>query len=113
MSKHESAEEHLLLTNTLIHNINHQLSIHNWSLKILSVNSGISYETLKKLLNGKIQSPSFYTIYKLADVFHCSVDELAGIENPLSIQLRSLVDTKNQLVHLVEHMEKTLDNREF
>lgn len=49
----------------------------NWSMRKLSDYSGVPYETLKKLLNSKIQNPSFASILKLAVALDCSLDYLA------------------------------------
>ena len=55
-----------------------QLSLHNWSLKMLSDNSGVPYETIKKVANGKIQNPSLKNVMKIAEAFGCSIDYLTG-----------------------------------
>lgn len=55
-----------------------QLSLHNWSLKMLSDNSGVPYETIKKVANGKIQNPSLKNAMKIAEAFGCSIDYLTG-----------------------------------
>ena len=57
-----------------------QLSRHNWSLKMLSDNSGVPYETIKKIASGKIQNPSLRTMRSIADAFGCSIDYLAGAD---------------------------------
>lgn len=64
---------------SLTSRISTQLSVHNWSLKMLSDQSGVPYETVKKVVNGKISSPSLKNVVKIASAFGCSVDYLAGI----------------------------------
>lgn len=64
------------LRDILINNINHLIYSNKWSLKNLSEKSNVPYETLKKLMNGKINNPSLISIAKIANAFDCSVDYL-------------------------------------
>ena len=64
--------------------ISTQLSRHNWSLKTLSDRSTVPYETIKKVANGKIRNPSLKNIFKIAEVFDCSIDYLAGKQDSAS-----------------------------
>jgi transcriptional regulator with XRE-family HTH domain len=64
----------------LMSRISTQLSSHNWSLKILSDKSGVPYETIKKIANGKTANPSLKSILKISAAFGCSMDYLAGKE---------------------------------
>ena len=66
------------LGRSLTERITIQLSLHNWSLKMLSDNSGVPYETIKKVANGKIQNPSLKNAMKIAEAFGCSIDYLTG-----------------------------------
>ena len=53
-----------------------------WSLRTLSEESNIPYETLKKLLSGKIENTSMHNIIKIATALQCPIDYLVN-ENPL------------------------------
>jgi transcriptional regulator with XRE-family HTH domain len=64
--------------NNLKDTINRLLFVNNWSLRTLSEKSDIPYESLKKLMNGKIANPSLNSLLKLAYVFDCSLDYLIG-----------------------------------
>ena len=68
------------LAEIIMSRISSQLSTHNWSLKILSDNSGVPYETIKKIANGKISNPSLKSILKISLAFGCTIDYLAGKE---------------------------------
>ena len=68
------------LAEIIMSRISSQLSTHNWSLKILSDNSGVPYETIKKIANGKISTPSLTSILKICLAFGCTLDYLAGKE---------------------------------
>lgn len=67
--------------NILLNNINNFLSKNNWTIKNLSDFSNIPYESIKKLINGKVDNPSTYTICKIADALGCSIDFLLGRQN--------------------------------
>lgn len=70
------------LAEVLMSRISSQLSAHNWSLKILSDNSGVPYETIKKIASGKISNPSLKSILKISLAFGCTIDYLAGKKVP-------------------------------
>lgn len=74
----------------IINNINNLLYKRNWSLKNLSEYSNIPYESIKKLVNGKITNPSIYSINEIANAFNCSLDYLLGNENISSLPLNDL-----------------------
>ena len=58
----------------------------NWSVKTLSDQSNIPYETLKKLLSRKTENTSFHNIIKIALAFKCSLDYLVEpLENDRDI----------------------------
>nr|WP_308628752.1 helix-turn-helix transcriptional regulator [uncultured Eisenbergiella sp.] len=69
------------MADILMCRISSQLSTHNWSLKILADKSGVPYETIKKIANGKISNPSLKSILKISVAFGCSIDYLAGKES--------------------------------
>lgn len=62
----------------VINRIYSLLESRGWSVKTLSDQSNIPYETLKKLLNRKIENTSIHNIIKIATAFHCQVDYLIG-----------------------------------
>ena len=52
------------------------LESRHWSVKTLSDESNIPYETLKKLLSRKIEHTSFHNIMKIALALNCNLDYL-------------------------------------
>lgn len=62
----------------LAERISGQLARHGWTMRTLSERSGVPYETLKKIMNAKVHSPSFKNVYLIASALDCSIDELAG-----------------------------------
>lgn len=65
----------------VINRIYSLLESRGWSVKTLSDKSNIPYETLKKLLNRKIENTSIHNIIKIATAFHCQIDYLVGDDN--------------------------------
>lgn len=55
------------------------LNKRNWTLKKLSKESGIKYDTLARYKAGRID-PSFNKVCKIADALGISLDELRGDE---------------------------------
>lgn len=49
-----------------------------WSQEKLAREAGISYQTLIKIEQGRIQNPKLETLIKLAKVLGVSLDELVG-----------------------------------
>lgn len=91
------------LADILTCNINCQLSIHNWSLKTLSDESDVPYETIKKLAAGKIRNPSLSNITRIAAAFGCTVDYLIGRESEIVNKVRSLpIDIERILTFVVD-----------
>lgn len=97
-------------------NINKLLSIHNWSLKTLSDKSDIPYDSLKKLISGKIANPSLNSILKLSNAFECSLDYLLGynlnipsqLVVPHDIDIASLPERSKNLLYCIARFEKQL-----
>ncbi len=53
-------------------------------LSQLAEKLGISKETLRLIVNGKVKNPSVYTMAKIAEVLDCSIEELIGKATKLS-----------------------------
>lgn len=51
-------------------------------MKTLADKADLPYETVKHLMAGKIGRPSFISILKIANALECSLDDLAGRNNP-------------------------------
>ncbi len=64
-----------------LNNINYFLSKKNWTIKNLSDYSNLPYESIKKLVNGKVDNPTIYTVYNVANALGCSIDFLLGKSN--------------------------------
>lgn len=93
------------LTDTLIDNICAQLSQRDWSLKMLADRADLPYESVKKLINHKIQRPSFISIWQIANALDCSVDKLAGREDPSAAALHQISENATEIYHILMDME--------
>lgn len=83
------------LKNTMVQNINRLLYKKNWSIRQLSDQAGLPYESIKKLVGGKIKNPTIYTISKVCDALDCSIDYLLG---------RSVINTIDQNLFRLEFL---------
>lgn len=101
------AEEKTELTDRIIENICAHLNIRNWSFKTLSDTADIPYETVKKLLNGKIRKPSFYCIWQIAQALECTVDELAGNTRPDPLTLH-INENSEEISRILTDLEAIL-----
>ena len=50
------------LHNIILDNLNEMLTINQWSIKKLADTADLPYESVKKLLAGKIKNPTVYTL---------------------------------------------------
>lgn len=97
------------ITDTLIDNICAQLSQRDWSLKTLADKADLPYESVKKLVNHKIQRPSFISIWQIANALGCSVDKLAGREDPSAAVLHQISENASEIFHILMDMETRSD----
>lgn len=92
----------------LLNNINNFLSKNNWTIKNLSDFSNMPYESTKKLINGKVDNPTIYTICKIADALGCSVDFLLGRRNISSATSKHLPLRAFTLIEEIAKLESHL-----
>ena len=68
----------------------------------------LPYETVKHLMAGKIGRPSFISILKIANALECSLDDLAGRNNPALEALRRLADHADGMYQIFAEVEHLL-----
>ena len=61
--------------NIMVENINRLLYQKNWSIRQLADEAELPYESVKKLVGGKVNNPTIYTISKVCDALNCSIDK--------------------------------------
>ena len=64
--------------NIMVENINRLLYQKNWSIRQLADEAELPYESVKKLVGGKVNNPTIYTISKVCDALNCSIDYILG-----------------------------------
>lgn len=69
---YDTREASSIITNRIYY----LLELNHWSIKTLSDESNIPYETLKKLLSKKTENTSFHNIMKIALAFKCNLNDL-------------------------------------
>ena len=98
--------ENQILTDILISNICSQLAKRNWTLKDLADRADLPYESVKKLVNHKIQRPSFISIWQIANAFGCSMDRLAGRRDPYEATLHRISENASQITRMISDLER-------
>lgn len=96
------------ITELLIGNIGYQLIRRNWSMRTLADKADLPYETVKRLMAGKIGRPSFISILQIANALECSLDDLAGRNNPALEALRKLADHADGMYQIFAEVEYML-----
>ncbi|MDO4333711.1 MAG: helix-turn-helix transcriptional regulator [Eubacteriales bacterium] len=94
------------LTETIVSNICAQLSKRNWSIKMLADKADLPYESVKKLIGGKIERPSFFSIWMIANALGCSVDKLAGRKDPSEAALHQISENTTEIFRILAEMDK-------
>ncbi len=74
-------------------------------MKTLADKADLPYETVKHLMAGKIGRPSFISILKIANALECSLDDLAGRNNPALEALRRLADHADGMYQIFAEVE--------
>jgi transcriptional regulator with XRE-family HTH domain len=80
-SLQQKKEEILIYKEKLLNNINKLVYKNGWTIHQFSEKSNIPYETVKKLLSGKINNPGIYTLIKISQSFGCGIDYLIGMDS--------------------------------
>lgn len=110
-TKTNSGMESNYLTDTIIANICAELSDRNWSLKMLADKADLPYDSVKKLISHKIRKPSFISIWQIANALDCSVDKLAGREDPSTAVYHQISKDANQLYRILTDLESISGKR--
>jgi transcriptional regulator with XRE-family HTH domain len=79
---------------------------------VLARKTGIPHETILQILKGGTKNPGIYTVAKLADALHCSVDELVGRQEfltAISQKEKHLEYSKNLFCSIYEYITNFLE----
>ena len=74
----------------MVENINRLLYQKNWSIRQFADEAELPYESVKKLVGGKVNNPTIYTISKVCDALNCSIDYILGRSVINTIDKKSL-----------------------
>ena len=94
------------MTANIVSNISSELKARNWSLLRLSEESGVPYDTLKKLLTNRIENPNFRNIAKIAYALNVDINSLSGIAPVTPVESES--DHSLKLIQYILEIEKSL-----
>lgn len=79
--------ELIIYKNRIVSTINKLMYNRNWSIRQLAEQSELPYESVKKIVGGKINNPTIYSLTKICEALDCSLDYL--LENKPSYGLKS------------------------
>lgn len=99
------------LTKLIIDNICYHLAHRNWTLKMLADKADLPYESVKKLINGKIRKPSFISIYQLSVALDCSIDSLINRKDDEIDALLEIEENAYQISKILSNVEHLLDTQ--
>lgn len=97
---HFGISNHKIIT-SLVKNITAELDARDWSLMRLSEEANVPYDTIKKLLSGKIQNPHLCNIAKIAFALNTDINTLSGLTSH-SVQIIETGHTSNMIKFLME-----------
>lgn len=86
-------------------NIYRLMSQNNWTLRQLADNSLLPYESVKKLMSGKISNPSIYTLMKISHAFGCGIDYILETESTYGITSPKLPLRAFTLIQEIANLE--------
>ncbi len=98
--------EYQKMTDLIIANICVELTARNWTLKKLSDETEIPYESIKKLFGGKVLKPSFNSIWQIANALDCPLDKLTGRSDPYLSILRQITNDTSKIHRILEEIQK-------
>lgn len=90
----------------------------NWSIKQLADESELPYESVKKIVGGKINNPTIYSLIKICRALDCSLDYLLNNKPSYDVKLNSfpprvttlLTEIANFEIYLSKHNKNPYDN---
>ena len=92
----------------MVENINRLLYQKNWSIRQLADEAELPYESVKKLVGGKVNNPTIYTISKVCDALNCSIDYILGRSVINTIDKKSLPPRVFNLLVEIAYFESFL-----
>lgn len=112
-------EELLIYKEKLLRNLNKLIYHNNWNIRQFSEKSHLPYESVKKLMSGKINNPSLYTLIKISQTFGCGIDYLIGADSAYGFTSSNLPqrafillrEIANFEIYLHEHNKNNRSNK--
>lgn len=98
-------EEILIYKDRILNNINKLVYNNGWTIQKFSEKAQLPYESVKKIMAGKINNPSIYTLIKISKAFGCGIDYLVGIESEFGISSANLPPRAFTLLREIANFE--------
>ena len=98
----------LYFKNTIVHSINELMYQKGWTIKQLSEKSELPNESVKKLVGGRINNPTIYTLIKISTALDCSLDSLINWESLFNFHSRMFPKRTLTLLREIADLEMYL-----
>ncbi len=96
------------ITTITIANISAELKKRGWSLLQLSKESGVPYDTLKKLLTNRIENPHLCNIVKIAYALNIDLNQLVGLTAENNFLKKDHLTHKGRIISYISELEDSL-----
>ena len=100
--------EVLYFKNTIVGTINALMYEKGWTIKKLSDRSELPYDSVKKLVGGKINNPTIYSLIKICTALNCSLDSLVSWESVFHLNFHSFPQRTLTLLREMANFEMYL-----
>lgn len=104
----KKASEQLLYKKAIVSTINRMMYVKGWSIKELSEQSDLPYESVKKLVGGKINNPTIYTLTKISKALGCGLDLIMQNKTSFYFQSKQLSERAMSLITEIANLEMYL-----
>lgn len=101
----KKALELMYYKNIIVSTINRLTYDNGWTIKKLSENADLPYESVKKLVGGKITNPTIYSLIKISNAFDCGLDYLVSNESVYGPRIHLLPKRAVTLLNAIADFE--------
>lgn len=106
----DKTTELLIYKNRIVSKISRLMYNKNWSIKKLADKSELPYESVKKIVGGKINNPTIYSLSKICKALDCSLDYLLENKPSYNLKLQTFPPRVTTLLSEIANFEIYLSN---
>ena len=103
--------ELIIYRDRIVGTINKLMYNKKWSIKQLAEHSELPYESVKKIVGGKINNPTIYSLSKICQALDCSLDYLLKNKPSYDLNLQTFPPRVSTLLTEIANFEIYLSKR--